>query len=665
LAQVIISEQLDVAAGIESGSYTISITPSSLQGEINKIFDGEPFTETGVNNNDSVIVRIEFDEPIKIVESKAFFMIYKGEWSLESALSAEDLDSKSGTYVSVLSNKQYSAFKWDSMAVNSGQVKLMQLTARNLEDSIVHIGEWSFEIEKKIVSLVVLPDPPKLLPGTHLALSFGMMDEFNNYSEYNLDEDLSMTSSNPSIASFNDDTSILTGNMLGTTVINVRTASGSLSGSATASVLQDFTGEAADTIQVKVAVVYQDPVVSAGTKLHTKYGWYDPKPMVDQLVREYRQFSGGVIDFQIVEVHDDQILFTKLDSTYLTVNELVTYFNEPNWTTIRRLAEQENRIKFDYKGMVEYYDFYNKREQGIIDEIWVYSFPFGGMYESQMMGKDAIWWNSPPIRDVPENFTKLLSVMGWNYERTVDLAMHSFGHRMESAIWAAYGRWDVFNAKPNNWEIFTRIDKDLGNHAQVGNIHFPPNGTSDYDYGNTRMVESYEQNWKRYPYLLDQHKIINCSEWNCSQLGYMRWWFSRIPHFKGVTDGVLNNWWHYFVDYAGAVELAAKTPEVTSVEMTDSQTPSGFELEQNYPNPFNPTTVIQYKIPAASEVALKIFDILGREIAELVNDLQSPGTYKVTWNGKNSSNTDVSSGIYFYQVKTSSTTITKKMILVR
>ena len=114
-AQITISKELDVKSKIENGDYKVTIAPSSLQGEIIKIFDGEPFTETGTNETDSLVVRIEFDEPLKVVESKAFFMIYNGEWSLESALSVEDLDNRSGSYALHLNNKAYSPFKWDSV----------------------------------------------------------------------------------------------------------------------------------------------------------------------------------------------------------------------------------------------------------------------------------------------------------------------------------------------------------------------------------------------------------------------------------------------------------------------------------------------------------------------------------------------------------------------
>jgi len=91
-----------------------------------------------------------------------------------------------------------------------------------------------------------------------------------------------------------------------------------------------------------------------------------------------------------------------------------------------------------------------------------------------------------------------------------------------------------------------------------------------------------------------------------------------------------------------------------------------FELCQNFPNPFNPQTVISYKLSAISDVSLKIFDILGREIATLVNGIQYAGEHKVEWNGKNSAGKLVGSGMYFYKLKSSNGFVSvKKMLLVK
>jgi flagellar hook assembly protein FlgD len=93
--------------------------------------------------------------------------------------------------------------------------------------------------------------------------------------------------------------------------------------------------------------------------------------------------------------------------------------------------------------------------------------------------------------------------------------------------------------------------------------------------------------------------------------------------------------------------------------------PNEFTLDQNYPNPFNPTTTISYALPKASNVSLVVFNALGQKVAELVNAEQAAGSYTVNWNGKDLSGKNVSSGIYFYQIKTADVSMTKKMMLLK
>jgi hypothetical protein len=326
------------------------------------------------------------------------------------------------------------------------------------------------------------------------------------------------------------------------------------------------------------------------------------------------------------------------------------------------MAEIEGRVKFDYNGMVDYYDFDTKRNNGTLDEIWVYTFPFGGMYESQLMGPGAFWYNSPPL-DHP-GLEKLLSVMGWNYERGVAEALHSFGHRAESAIRHLYGRWEVTNPDPNMWELFTRIDKVVPDGAHVGNIHFPPNGQSDYDYDNTKSVITYADNWKRYPILLDQTRIVDRSEWYYPggdyQRGFMLWWMKHLPRYEGVYEGKLNNWWHYIVDYEEAVELANSVNWVVIENKEKKSIPSGYRLNQNYPNPFNPQTTISFYLPVPEEVTLKIFDILGKTVKTLLNQKLVPGEHEVLFEG-----TEFASGIYFYELRSENFLKSRKMILLK
>ena len=91
-----------------------------------------------------------------------------------------------------------------------------------------------------------------------------------------------------------------------------------------------------------------------------------------------------------------------------------------------------------------------------------------------------------------------------------------------------------------------------------------------------------------------------------------------------------------------------------------SELPNDFKLLQNYPNPFNPTTVISYIIPEASNVTLKVYDVLGREVATLVNQFQNANSYQVNFDASS-----LSSGVYMYTIEAGNFKMTKKMLLLQ
>jgi hypothetical protein len=99
---------------------------------------------------------------------------------------------------------------------------------------------------------------------------------------------------------------------------------------------------------------------------------------------------------------------------------------------------------------------------------------------------------------------------------------------------------------------------------------------------------------------------------------------------------------------------------VIGINQISSEVPENFTLEQNYPNPFNPSTSINFSIPKSGIVSLKVYDISGKEVANLVNESLTTGTYEYSFNAAS-----LSSGIYFYTLKTEGITQTKKMMLVK
>ncbi|MFA5805270.1 MAG: T9SS type A sorting domain-containing protein [Melioribacteraceae bacterium] len=113
----------------------------------------------------------------------------------------------------------------------------------------------------------------------------------------------------------------------------------------------------------------------------------------------------------------------------------------------------------------------------------------------------------------------------------------------------------------------------------------------------------------------------------------------------------------------------AVTGTATAVEENNPVVPTSYSLSQNYPNPFNPETVISYQLSANSHVSLKVYDVLGREVATLVNEYQQPGLYNSKFSINNlpagRQGSQFGSGVYFYRIQASDFTQTKKMILMK
>ena len=97
-----------------------------------------------------------------------------------------------------------------------------------------------------------------------------------------------------------------------------------------------------------------------------------------------------------------------------------------------------------------------------------------------------------------------------------------------------------------------------------------------------------------------------------------------------------------------------------SVNLEPDQSPTDYNLFQNYPNPFNPSTNIKWHSPESGYQSLKVFDLLGKEVATLINEFKPEGDYELTWTPE-----DIPSGIYFYSLTVGSFHETRKMILLK
>lgn len=154
-------------------------------------------------------------------------------------------------------------------------------------------------------------------------------------------------------------------------------------------------------------------------------------------------------------------------------------------------------------------------------------------------------------------------------------------------------------------------------------------------------------------------------------LDWTGWKFIEIPisQIGGSGDRLFhsfvikqtNNGSRYDSVYFDASQK--RDPALTDIILANDPLPKEFKLEQNYPNPFNPSTTIHYKIPQASLVSIKIYDILGNEVAVLTNnELREAGTYSIEFN---TNELKLSSGVYFYQMQSGQFVDTKKMLMIK
>jgi len=125
-----------------------------------------------------------------------------------------------------------------------------------------------------------------------------------------------------------------------------------------------------------------------------------------------------------------------------------------------------------------------------------------------------------------------------------------------------------------------------------------------------------------------------------------------------------DTYWRVVLKAIGNTETFHQNAEsgefYTSIEKDDAIIDNNFVLFQNYPNPFNPITKLKFFIPKADNIMLKVYDILGNEIAQLLNEYKNPGLYEVIFDGSK-----LASGVYFFSLITEKKTITKKLALTK
>jgi hypothetical protein len=136
------------------------------------------------------------------------------------------------------------------------------------------------------------------------------------------------------------------------------------------------------------------------------------------------------------------------------------------------------------------------------------------------------------------------------------------------------------------------------------------------------------------------------------------------PHSYSFVDSTasVGTWWFRLkqIDFDGTIHFAPEVMVETATGVDGSSLPKVFALYQNYPNPFNPTTTLRYDVPRQSHVTLKVYNVLGQEVATLVNEQQVAGSYRIEWNA-----TGFASGIYLCRLEAESFIGIRKMAVIK
>ena len=246
-----------------------------------------------------------------------------------------------------------------------------------------------------------------------------------------------------------------------------------------------------------------------------------------------------------------------------------------------------------------------------------------------------------------------------------------------------YGEKKIYKTTNSgqNWIMqYKDTSLNMGLENAINYVQFLNLNTGYFLYGKSGKAKLAKttnggSNWDTSLYNHNKYEAMYFADANTGWIGG-RWFYDTVVIMRttngsqsweiqkkgiyGITSiHFINNLTGWAVGMNGLI-LKTITGGVTSIKNISSEIPNAFSLEQNYPNPFNSITNVKFQIPNSGDVKLTVFDMLGKEVAILVNEYLQPGTYETTFDASM-----LTSGIYFYRLETEKFTETKKLILLK
>ena len=289
-------------------------------------------------------------------------------------------------------------------------------------------------------------------------------------------------------------------------------------------------------------------------------------------------------------------------------------------------------------------------------------------------GRDE-WTLSPAVADVDKDGKDEVYVSAW-YTGIVYAIADRDGDAT-TFLTSEYGAIDsiatswLANGKGNIYAYGTSASNNAFGDPAVFVAH--GKGFAKYDFSGTNVLDS--KDWTRTDIIVDDPTAGFPKQTGAATKLYAGANIDRdgfgevIIGYQSVADSMYAG-----TDTAKAnphrtfVRVLEYTGKSTELSVRDVVliTPEDYKLSQNYPNPFNPTTTIEYTLPIASRISISIFNVMGQEVANIIQNQDKPaGTYQVTWNGTDKNGNQVASGTYFYSMRFGNFTKTKQMTFMK
>lgn len=311
---------------------------------------------------------------------------------------------------------------------------------------------------------------------------------------------------------------------------------------------------------MKIAVLNYEPIMeNRGNQPYWQAcGWTDPRAITDMITEGIKEATDGALMMEVVH-------WTNVD--------MYPYMGGTNQYGQRRYTDEtywqdyssgwngaiDAKLRNEGYAMTLTNDFphiISMVERGEVDHCLMFGGPYFGYWETILIGQGGYWCNSSPLHLTNQ---RLFIIDGVNTERP-GTTLHNFSHGMyesglgswftDSTISTGGDAYKNGSATVNDIIAFSRCEVSTNYnwpYIECGTCHFPPNGTSHYDYNNSRSVLCYADRWKNFPDNLDAApEMLNADAWNYrGDEGFQTWLWQHIPRYVGFRRGRMNNWLTY------------------------------------------------------------------------------------------------------------------------